>query len=53
MALWVNWKNTTFSNIQTKKGLNEITLKIKSEYVNCLGYECSFNLDYLSVDFVS
>ena len=52
-TLWVNWKNTTFTNIKTKKGCNVITLKIRSEYVNCLGYECSFNLDYLSVDFVS
>lgn len=52
-TLWVNWKNTTFTNIKTKKGSNVITLRIKSEYVNCLGYECSFNLDYLSIDFVS
>lgn len=52
-TLWVNWKNTTFTNIKTRKGYNVITLKIKSDYMNCLGYECSFNLDYLSVDFVS
>lgn len=52
MSLWVNWQTVSFGLMSLTKGWNTISLKITSDYVNYLGYGCSFNLDYLSVNFV-
>ena len=51
MSLWVNWQTVSFGLMSLTKGWNTISLKITSDYVNYLGYGCSFNLDYLSVNF--
>jgi hypothetical protein len=52
MSLWVNWQTVSFGLMSLQEGWNTISLKITSDYVNYLGYGCSFNLDYLSVNFV-
>lgn len=52
-SLWVNWNTVSFGLMSLKAGWNVLSLKITSDYVNYLGYGCSFNLDYLSVDFIS
>ena len=52
-SLWVNWNVVNFGTITTLKGYNCISLEVTSQYVNYLGYGCSFNLDYLSINFIS
>lgn len=53
VSLWVNWNVVNFSTLTTCEGWNVISLTVTSEYINYLGYDCSFNLDYLSVNFIS
>ncbi len=49
--LWTNWKDVEFGTMDVKEGWNTISIVVTSEYINCKGAECSFNLDYINVDF--
>ena len=50
-SLWTNWKEVTFSSMTVLEGWNLLSMEIISDYTNYLGYSCSFNLDYFSIDF--
>ncbi|MFA6829728.1 MAG: bacterial Ig-like domain-containing protein [Bacilli bacterium] len=52
MSLWVNWQTVNFSHMQVNKGWNMVSFNVISDYVNYLGYFCSFNFDYLSVNLI-
>ena len=49
--LWANWKTVNFGTMNVVEGLNVVKFVVASEYINCHGTSCAFNLDYLSVDF--
>ena len=49
--LWTNWQTVSFGTMDVNEGLNVVSIVVNSEYTNCLNSQCSFNLDYLVVNF--